>query len=154
MAKIKRKPLTAEYELLCRSSADIYNETNDCSVKAVALVIGKPYDEVYKKFTEEGRKPRHGTHFSITHRVLDHFGFKEVRIDQRGILSQYPSPHCKVLKGLTSHHPARFNSVWKNGKKYLMRTNSHLLAIIDGTTHDWSANRALRCTTLYEVVPK
>jgi hypothetical protein len=152
MAKIKYQPRTPEYEELCRNASEL-GETNDCSVRAVALVTGQPYAIVHELFIEEGRKPRHGTKMYITTAVLDFLGFNLVTVNRRDMIRQYPGIH-KTLKHITSHHPARFNKVWKNGKKYLMRTNSHILAVIDGVNHDWTAGRAFRCTTLYEVVSK
>jgi hypothetical protein len=56
------------------------------------------------------------------------------------------------LKGITSHHPARFPKVWKDGKRYLAYTSKHAFAIVDGVTQDWSARTALRVTGMFEIV--
>lgn len=146
-----RVPLTEEYAAM-RSAAGELNEKNDCSVRALALVCEITYQEAHALLTLEGRKNRHGTPFSYTCAALESLGFKAVRIEQNDIISQYPGIHSTALKGITSHHPARFPDVWKNGKKYLMQTRGHILAVIDGKAHDWSAGKALRCKVLYEVV--
>ena len=68
-------------------------------------------------------------------------------------ISQYPSAH-QILKTVTTHHPKRFNKVWKDGKRYLMLTTNHALAIVDGVTHDWSASKPLRAVGLFEIIKK
>lgn len=154
MPRPKRVETTPETELMARSAFQ-HGERSDCAVRSVALVCGVSYEEAHKALADAGRKDCDGTYFADTEKALKHFGFKVVRLsneDIKNIISQYPGHHAHALKSITSYHPARFNSVWKNGKKYLMRTNSHILAIIDGTAHDWSAGSALRCSWLYEVV--
>ena len=72
-------------------------------------------------------------------------------IDQRTITSRYPGKHsAKVC--VTSHQPDRFPAAWKDGKTYLMLTKGHILAVVNGTCHDWSRNRSLDCITLFEVL--
>lgn len=151
MAKPNKVQQSEEY-IAMRSAANELNEDNDCSVKALALVCEITYQEAHALLAAEGRKSRNGTPFAYTRAALESIGFKAILINKNDIICQYPGIHSTALKGITSYHPARFPDVWKNGKKYLMATRGHILAVIDGKTHDWSAGRALCCTVLYEIV--
>lgn len=125
-------------------------ETNDCAVKAVALVTGKLYDEAHRALAAKGRVARKGTYRHQQFDVIREFGKTLTRIDPREIIKQYPSPHRDVLKSVTTHHPRRFNKVWPKGT-YLLFSVGHVSAVIDGVLHDWAVNSARRVTEIYEV---
>ena len=54
---------TRTTELFCRLEAERHDaaERNDCAVKAVAIVTGRPYKEVLDFINSRGRKPKDGT---------------------------------------------------------------------------------------------
>lgn len=128
-------------------------ERNDCAVRAVAAATGSDYDAVRALFKAEGRRDARATPVSITWKVLAHLGFRAEQRTARSFIEQYPGSHATALKSVTTHHPDRFNSVWADGKTYLMFTPGHVLAVVNGVNHDWTRGRALRATALYEVVP-
>ena len=129
-----------------------HGETNDCSVKAVAVVCGVSYAVAHEALRVAGRKNRKGAYTGQIHNAMAALGKKVVRVSMVDIIAQYPKGHCDVLKSITTHHPARFNKVWANGKTYIGYTKSHVAAIVDGTNHDWTVGRAKRLISLYEVV--
>lgn len=120
--RIKKTGFSEHYNEIARDQSRIdLKETNDCTVVALAAVMGTDYAK-----------------------RQDYFG---------EFIQHHPKAH-HVLKGLTTHHPERFNNVWKNGKRYLAFTRGHVAAIIDGTTVDWTKGRAMRIYSLYEIFIK
>lgn len=142
---------TEEYCAL-QKEAHALKETNDCAVKAVTIVTGMPYHIIHEAMRMEGRKQGKGTAMSITHKVLERFGkvAREVRID-REFVAKYPG-RFNTVRGVTTHHPVRFNAVWANGKTYLLRTRGHILAVVNGTNHDWTKGKAQRVLWAYEII--
>ncbi len=128
-------------------------ERNDCAVRAIAAATGNAYDAVHALFKAEGRRDARGTPTTITWSVLKQLGFRAEQRTAQSFIDQYPGSHATALKSVTTHHPDRFSSVWADGKTYLMFTPGHILAIVNGTNHDWTRGRALRATAIYEVFP-
>lgn len=99
------------------------NEQHDCSVRAVTVVSGKPYEDVHDVFTQCGRKNRKRTPPGITTLVLarlslctenvtSRFGAKTIRTLEREL---------KGSKGC-----------------YLVHTRGHILGVRDGEVVDWT----------------
>lgn len=128
-------------------------ERNDCAVRAVAAATGRGYDEVHAMFKAEGRRDAARTPNSMIWAVLKQLGFRTERRVDRDFIVQYPGSHATALKSVTTHHPDRFPAVWQDGKTYLMFTPGHILAIVNGTNHDWTRGRALRAKAIFEVLP-
>lgn len=149
MPRIKRKQYTKEFSELASTSAE-HREHNDCAVKAVAILTKKPYGEVLAAFDAVGRKRGRGVLNRLIHAVAEQLGLTLARVSVDDFISQYTGSHS-VLKNITTHHPDRFPKVWKNGKSYLALTKGHCLAIVNGTTHDWTHDRAIRINYIYEV---
>lgn len=126
-------------------------ETNDCSVKAVALVCDIDYKTAKAALAANGRKDRQGAYTSDIVRTVRGFGKTAVVTWARQIIDKYPSPHRDVLKNVTTHHPRRFNKVWPKGR-FLLFSRGHVSAVIDGVLHDWAVNSAKRVYQIYEVI--
>jgi hypothetical protein len=152
MAKINRQalPRTNAFTTL-QAEANAVQETNDCAVKAVALVCGVSYEVAHAACAAEGRKPGKGMGTDHILRVVAKLGKRptQVNVGQR-FIENYPAAH-KILRSVTTHHPDRFNKVWADGKTYLMFVSGHVLAIINGVNHDWSRGKARRAIFVYEV---
>lgn len=149
MPAIKKVSLTTVFSQLNETSAAM-GETNDCAVKAVALVANVSYAQAHEALKQRGRKARRGAYTHDIIKAVRAAGKEVILVDQRSIIAHYPSPHCNVLKGLTTHHPRRFNKVWPKGR-YLMFVARHVAAVIDGELHDWTVNKAKRVVALYQV---
>lgn len=147
--QLPKHPLFRE---ICHASNAI-GEHNDCSVKAVAILTDTPYEIVHQRMAIAGRKSRRGTPMGITGGVITSLGYRWLETDPQTFINQYPKSH-QILKGVTSHHPERFNKVWKNGKRYLLFNNSHALAVVNGETIDWSQGRALRIKYIWEIIKR
>lgn len=152
MAKIKKSAPSAMFTAISNAAANM-GEDNDCAVRTVALVTNKPYVDAHSMLVVLGRKFRGGAKASVIKKAINGLGKQLIPIEQRSIIQQYTGNHSG-LKHVTSHHPARFPKVWKDGCAYVCFTVNHVFAIIDGVTHDWSANRALRIISIYRVEAK
>jgi hypothetical protein len=120
-------------------------------VVAIAAATGTDYAQVRDLLAAAGRKARHGTYRAATYAVLDKLGFDRIPVEQSMMIGQYPKAH-QILKSVTSHHPRRFNKIWRDGNTYLFFFSAHVAAVVDGTLVDWSLNRALQCTEIYKIV--
>lgn len=150
MARIKRTSLPKEYQDAVAIAA-VAGERNDCTVKAVALVTGASYEKAREVLKALGRRDRKGTTSSVFMAAVRVLGKDFRRVESREITSTYPSPH-DTLQHVTSHHPRRFNKVWDKSKTYIMASSTHAFAVVGGETKDWSVNRSLRATAIYEII--
>jgi len=151
MARIKNesRTRTAKFESL-ELMARSMGETNDCSVKAVALACNVRYEDAHRALARQGRKNRRGSSTSAILRAIKSLGFTAHWIPDQHFINQYPKSH-QILKGCTTHHPERFNKVWADGETYVMFTSCHVLTIVDGVNHDWTKGRAKRSQGIYQV---
>lgn len=130
------------------SRSDERGEQRDCAVKAVALLCGVDYDTAHATLAKHGRIEGRGTHMHITEAACAELGHPIVQVTFRPVIAQYPSPHHN-LNSVTSHHMRRFPLVWKDAPDFLMRTRSHILAVMGGQVMDWSVNNTLRAHSIY-----
>ena len=150
MPKIALTPPPARYVTLCAESAKLA-ETRDCSVIAATLVIGDDYANVRDGLARYGRKERKGMDAYDMRSYIRGRGLLLVPVKASVFIKTYPGAH-KLATCVTTHHPARFPKVWKNGRTFLFFTSNHVLAVIDGEALDWSKNHSKRVTEIYEVI--
>jgi hypothetical protein len=50
---------------------------------------------------------------------------------------------------MTTHHPRRFPEAFRGCPDILMRSRTHIAAMIDGQVKDWSINNQLRIVDLH-----
>ena len=125
-------------------------ERGDCAVRAIAALTDTPYEKVHAMMAAQGRKHGKGTPWDIIWSTLNQLGFKAVRRNPYDFIRQYPGSHATALRSVTTHHPDRFPAVWQDGKRYLMATPRHVLAIINGVNHDITPERwTTRFSTAY-----
>lgn len=148
MSRIKTSRSDEYLEM--KESAREMNETNDCSVRAIAVVCDLEYKEAVALCEKHGRKARRGMLDYQIFNALKEVGKTYKRIPSEHFIGQYPGAHVN-LSNVTTHHPERFPKVWKDGKKYLLLTRGHILAVVDGVNHDWTKGKAVRVTSIYEI---
>ena len=97
------------------------DERNDCTVRATSLALNKPYKEVHRVYSDNGRKWGRGTDGFTIERVIKHYvgdDYKkrkatiDGRISLAKFLKLYPTGHWVVVK------------------------RGHAFAVIDGVAHD------------------
>jgi hypothetical protein len=152
MARIKSSKPSMTFTRL-QNEADSLGETNDCTVKAIAIVCDVSYKVAHAALKKAGRKNRKGAYVSDQRRAVKELGFEMVRVDRSFFIDRYPGNH-KNLKSVTTHHMQRFWKVWCDGDTYLIYTSRHVGAVINGVNHDWTKGRAMRACNIYRIVKK
>lgn len=149
MARIKSTGERGEFNALHTESIRS-GETNDCSVKAVAIACNVEYSVAHAALKAAGRKDRKGSYPNEIHAAIVSLGYKVVSVRSQDIISQYPGTH-KNLQSVTTHHPERFAKVWEQMGTCLIYTVGHISALKDGKLHDWAVGRAKRATWICKV---
>jgi hypothetical protein len=155
MASLKK---TSTPELFVKLHMETFSkgETNDCSVKAVAIACGVTYDVAHAALKSFGRKDRSGCHDGVIRMAIVSLGFKVVKwgvVDRHQMIESYPGVH-KNLTSITTHHPRRFAKAWAKQahKNLLFVTDAHILAVSGGNVIDWSINKSYRVQQVWEIV--
>ncbi len=108
-------------------------ERNDCTVHALAALLGIPYIEAYVKMLELGRKPKRGFHW---YKVAKHFGLVETPwLHRRRVHSVVQDPSVKQ-------------------GRYVVQVPRHVFAIVDGVIHDTGNPRPARIVKKVWRMPK
>ena len=126
------------------------NESNDCSVKALAIGLNVDYMIAHEALRLQGRKNREGAMSFDILVAARKLGFDLHHVDPQEFIAKYPGGH-KNLKNVTTHHMDRFNKVWADGERYLVLTPRHVLAVVDGVNHDWTKGKAHRVVSIYRI---
>jgi len=154
MPKIQTTGFSVDFMNLQRESQYRFNETNDCTVKALAIACELPYSTAHALLKAKGRKDRHGFHMYKVYDVARELGFEERRIwDHQEFISKYPGIH-KNLRHVTTHHPRRFPKAFDPSKTYMLLTTGgrHVLVVKGGKVHDWTVNTSMRISSIVEIV--
>jgi hypothetical protein len=134
--------------------SQLAGETNDCSVKAIALVTGVNYLTALDACRHLGRKPRRGMKTFDILAAVRMLGKAPIAVPAAEFIRRYGwklGSEGGRSHRVTSHQPARFPKAWKDGNTYLLFTATHVLAVVDGVTHDWSVNKSLRVIAIYKI---
>lgn len=133
-------------------------ETKDCFVKALQAVTGVPYRDAHR-FCEMhmGRKPNHGTHCGLH---MEHVSMSGVTIFGYRIFRRDAKTGTRIRRNwygttvVDAHQTlAQFVASHKQGR-YVIWSNNHALAAIDGVVYDnGAAGPRIRITGAYEFVP-
>jgi len=117
-----------------------HKETNDCSVKALTAISGRPYAEVHAICKEAGRLPRKGMHNqAILNIVKNDLGLIAVKHDLR-------KDDGGQFTMRTIREQLRPDSI------YLIFQAKHVAAIVNNEVVDWSKDRCKRVEEVYEIV--
>lgn len=155
MPPIKREMYAkSETYMALNKRSDELKEENDCAVKTLAVVAGISYDAARDMLAAKGRKARRGTIRIDLYDSVKELGFTSERISPQDFIKLYPSPHCKVLKSVTTHHMDRFPAAWRDGHTYIVHTKGHVLAVVDGKNHDWTRGSAKRVWKIERITKK
>lgn len=101
------------------------SDRNNCALNAMAIVLSKPYYEVYGEFENFGRVEGKGTSVKAITCVLNSFK----RLPKKELAKQFQMP-TKLRMSL-----AKFAKQYPKGKYYVIKSG-HALALIDGVWHD------------------
>lgn len=111
-------------------------QSNDCTVRALAIARELPYDEAYDTLAAAGRKCARGFHFAPW-----------------ATRQPYFRKHAfQAVKGQSRMNVAKFCETHPQGR-WVVRTAKHVLAVVDGVAHDIFESDPNRCVyTAWEVL--
>lgn len=120
-------------------------QTNDCVIRAVAIVCGVSYDESYELFKDEGRKNGRGVLPKVWKPILKD-GVFDTKFEYFAFPATSGRPRMTVEK---------FCDEFSSGI-FVIRTAKHLAVVIDGVLQDTVFHEnytALRCVYgAYQVI--
>lgn len=116
-----------------------HRETNDCGVKALAIVCEVPYARAHAALKAVGRRDRKGT----THRQL------MAAAQSLGFLVGDPEkpPKAKTMTSL----PTALREAGLLGNRYIVWVPGHIAAFAGGKVEDWTSGRRHRIEAIYRV---
>jgi hypothetical protein len=124
-----------------KTASRAMGEYNDCSVKAVAVVLGLSYADAHLWLDMSGRQHREGMVLSDILRAIVSYGAT--------IKVNYPYWNDPTRKIKTPITLARYGP--KNGR-WLVSTRGHVFAYADGVIVDWTKDRLHRIRCAYRIV--
>ena len=119
-----------------RTHAFCFNETNDCSVKAVSISCDVPYIVAHTALKKNGRKNRRGALESMIRKSFIDLGFKASPIRTTAATVKTLENDPAVQKGY-----------------FVAMVNRHILAIVNGKIEDHSEGSRRRIEQVYRVTP-
>ncbi len=126
----------------CESVANAMNETNDCTVKAVAIAGKIPYETAHELMQLSGRKSREGSFPGIVSLAFRRMGAKEERVCTMALQKKNNGV------GLTANNIAR---LLNKQRSYIAYTIDHVLTIRNGKVEDWTAGRRHKILSVHEI---
>ena len=130
-------------------SSNKWGETNDCSVKAVAIATGVNYETAHGKCALRGRSYRKGLSESRMLRAVKDLDFVTEPVKNNHKMSPTLWSQ-KYSSSMTIGAMQRAGVIPKRGV-YLVFTRSHVLCVRAGQIHDWTDGRRHRITSVYQV---
>lgn len=143
------EPLPFVYDDGGRAAAGYVGTAGDCTVRAIAIATGKPYQEVYDALFElsrrerllrkRGQSPRDGVHKTTYKRYLQSIGWRFV-------------PTMRIGSGCTTHLRAGELPMGR----LVVSVSRHNVAVIDCVVHDtYDPSRdGTRCVYGYWIEPQ
>ena len=128
-----------------RIDAESYRENNDCTVVATALVCNAKYEDAHAALKKYGRVKGKGAGPHIYLKACSDLGVKTRWLEWSEICELARRNGARYL---TSNSVVR--ALPPKGK-YLIRTHSHLAAVVDGVMEDWTEGRRFRVKQMWEV---
>ena len=121
----------------CMDIALELGETNDCGVRALALVCGIPYQTARLALRTHGRKPCDGVYTFQLDKALTEFC--------------KPKPRRFVYQSNGRQYtPISIAKAYPKGR-FLLYSSGHVMAMVDGKILDWADGRRLRIKAIQEV---
>lgn len=123
-------------------------ETNDCAVKALALVAGASYPNAHRALAEQGREPGSETYRHELRAALEGWGLTVRRTYTRALVALLTG-HRNPTTGEAAEDPEPWAEL---GDRLLVFTEGHVAALVDGRLEDWTEDYAAPVVDVWEVV--
>lgn len=129
----------------CLAESNSRNETNDCSVTALAITTGIRYDKAHKIMAMMGRKPGKGPACRVNGKRTYKSMHDTMRMAIKVAGRQAGIP--ETPQGYTMN---TIGERYSHGS-YLVFTRGHVAAVVDGVVEDWTKGRKHRVTHVIRV---
>ena len=123
-----------DYQTVSKESFN-HRETNDCTVKALAICCDIAYPEALSIMAVNGRRKGRGMFIGQWERGFKQAGFKLVR-----------DPEVTAKTTLTVVSQLNPN------RTYVVVSTRHVSAVVNGKMEDWATGRLKRVRAVYEVI--
>ena len=121
------------------SRSERWEETNDCTVKAWAVVAGLSYEDAHDDLKSRGRRFRRGVHMRSLLGTL-------LRMRNLGAVDVTVKWRKKGVKTVTTAA-----NLDPKGS-FLVFVRQHVLAVKGGEIHDWTEGRRHRVNQIFQIV--
>ena len=141
-----------------------WRESNDCTVKALAIATGKTYEQAHGALALRGRNHRKGTAMFNVFNALRDFGFTEKEVYRHSAVQKAENIYyqkCEQTQEIAKKMRRTRWAKWRTIKSiaphlpkrgvYLIQTSSHVLCVRAGQVHDWTTNRKHRITQVHHI---
>jgi hypothetical protein len=122
-----------------RSKSSRPKQTNDCTVRAIALATGIDYDSIYNTLAEAGRKC--SGRFDLKTYLKEN---PVLTLDGIEPIFKFTWQSFPAVAGQRRMNPVTFSKQFNNGI-FIVKVAKHVLTCIDGTFYDTSPEREDRC---------
>ena len=126
------------YAELANVGKKYYNDSQFCSVIAIASLCNMSFGRAYRKLKTQGRKKAKGVNMFQMMDVLSQRGFKAVPVDVSGFVRTAPRK-------------------LDNNCNYMILVSGHVVAIVNGVVNDWTGlpnTKQKRIISAYKIVKK
>lgn len=142
-----------------------WGESNDCTVKALAIATGIPYEQAHGLLALRGRSYRKGTDMSSIWSAMRELGWtattvvdrKKIEFHDRWTALGHKMTTTDEVKKMRKHrlYPAKtiktLPDYLPSRGIFLVETASHVLCVRAGQIHDWTKNRRHRITKIHQI---
>jgi len=156
--------LTSKLYRKIQRRSEKWRESNDCTVKALAIATGKTYEQAHGALALRGRNFRKGTAmFNVFHALRD-FGFTEKEVYRHSAIQKAEGFYYQNCEKTQEIAKKMRRTRWAKGRTiksiephlpkrgvYLIQTSSHVLCVRAGQVHDWTHNRKHRITHVHHI---
>lgn len=144
--------------------SDKWRESNDCTVKALAIATGKTYEEAHGALALRGRNYRKGVAMAMVWHALKDLGFTKKEVYRHSLIRISDSVHRYLNEEKQEIAKKMRRTRWAKGRTmksiephlpkrgvYLIQTSTHVLCVRAGQIHDWTQNRKHRITHVHHI---
>jgi hypothetical protein len=125
----------------CKGVERFANEENDCTVRALANVMGLPYPLAHKIMTKAGREIGKGVRFDTWHEVYTRFGLSLLSVHGTTQGARYIAHKIKSAQVESGGTLAKIMPRLRSGR-FVVKVRGHVFAVIDGKILDYGNNPA------------
>lgn len=141
------------FEKMCQSSKR-WRESNDCTVKALAIAMQKSYEFAHGQLALRGRNYRKGTQMYHVFATLKDNNFTTKTIYQKYIAEYGEGDMGKKMRKSIWHKAKtirNLDGVLPKRGVFLVETSSHVLCVRGGEVHDWTKERRHRIVKVSKI---